>query len=37
MIVEISSNSSWVEIDGQFAAFNNPHELLDHMSERGLI
>lgn len=37
MIVEISSISSWVEIDGQFAAFNNPHELLDHMAERGLI
>lgn len=37
MIVEISSNSSWVETNGQFAAFNNPHELLDHMSERGLL
>lgn len=37
MIVEISSISSWVEINGQFAAFSNPHELLDYMAERGLI
>lgn len=37
MIVEVSSNSSWVEIDGQFAAFNNPHELLDYMAEKMLI
>lgn len=37
MIVEISSISSWVETNGQFAAFIDPHELLDHMAERGLI
>lgn len=37
MIVEISSNSSWVETDGQFAAFDNSHELLDHMAGRGLL
>lgn len=37
MIVEISSTSSWVETNGQFAAFNDPHELLDYMAERGLV
>ena len=37
MIVEISSNSSWVEVEGQFSAFTTPHELADHMAERGLL
>lgn len=37
MIVEISLISSWVEINGQFAAFNNSYELLDYMAEKGLI
>lgn len=37
MIVETSSISSWVEIEGQAVAFDNPTELLNYMAERGLI
>ena len=37
MIVETSSISSWVEIEGQAVAFDNSAELVDYMAERGLI